>query len=113
MLKINGVTVRTPSSFQVDIQDLDSDNTKRSADGQLHRDRVGVKRTLQCTWKHLSQAQMSTLLNAMTAVFFTVTYPDPQAGVTTKTFYVSDRNAPMYNYALDRWENLSLSFIER
>lgn len=113
MIKINGVAIATPSSFQVTISDIDGE-TSRNANGDLIRDRIAVKRKLELQWNHLSTSAISTILQAVQNVFFNVEYPDPMTGtLTTKNFYVGDRNAPMYNYTLDRWESLSMSFIER
>ena len=46
LFKINGVTMPTPKSFKVTINDIDSENTTRDARGTMHRDRIAVKRKL-------------------------------------------------------------------
>ena len=116
MLKINGVAIATPSSFEVSIYDIDGE-TNRNAKGELIRDRIATKRKLKCEWPPLTMAQISAILQATSDVFFTVEYPDPMDGATiTKTFYVGDRTAPVLkkdssgNYT---WQGLSLSFIEK
>lgn len=115
MLKINGVTVATPQTFKVEISDLDGESN-RNAKGLLIRDRIAVKRKLECSWPALTNSQASTLLTAVSSVFFTVTYPDPQTGNNqTKTFYVGDRSVPMliYKNGVPMWEGLEMNFIER
>lgn len=114
MLKINGVSIATPKSFQVDVSDIDGE-THRNAAGQLIRDRIAVKRKLSCEWPPLSQAQASRLLSAVSNVFFNVEYPDPIQGVVTKTFYVGDRTIPMYRNIDGNilWEGLKMNFIEK
>lgn len=114
MLKINGVAIATPKVFEVSISDLDGE-TNRNANGDLIRDRVAVKRKINLEWSSLTQSEISTLLNATSSVFFTVTYPDPQLGLTTKTMYVGDRTAPAYRYVNGavKWESLKMNFIER
>ena len=116
LLVINGVTVKTPSKFSVTVSDFDGETT-RNAKGELIRDRIGVKRKLDCEWPPLTQSEMSTLLNAVSNVFFTVTYLDPMIGSTTKTMYVGDRSAPMYRYGTGGsevlWENVKMNFIEK
>ena len=80
------------------------------------RDRITTKRKLTCEWPALSMGEISTLLQAVQNVFFTVTYPDPMEGENiTKTFYVGDRNMPVYmiKSGLPLWEGLSMNFIER
>lgn len=113
MLKVNGVAIATPSVFKVVISDLDGESN-RNANGELLRDRIAVKRKLECEWPLLTTSEASTLLQAVQDVFFTVTYPDPMVGGnTTKTFYVGDRSAPMYNFTLNKWQNIAMNFIEK
>lgn len=115
MLKINGVEIKTPSTFSVDISDIDGE-TNRNANGDLFRDRITTKRKLNCEWLWMTNSEISTLLNAVRDVFFTVEYPDPMVGgYTTKTFYVGDRSAPLYSCVngVPRWENLSMNFVEK
>lgn len=115
MLKINGVTVATPKTFRVEISDIDGETT-RNARGDMIRDRIATKRKLTCEWPALNMSQASTLLKAVTGVFFSVEYPDPLEGTyLTKTFYVGDRTTPV---AIVRngqviWEGLTMNFIER
>lgn len=116
LLTINGVAVKTPSKFSVTTSDLDGETT-RNAKGELIRDRIAVKKKLECEWPPLTQSEMSTLLGAVTNVFFTVTYLDPHLGETTRTMYVGDRSAPMYRYGNGRgdilWESVKMNFIEK
>ena len=114
MLKINGVAIATPKSFQVDISDLDGE-TGRNANGTLIRDRIATKRKLSCAWPSLSMGEVSTLLQAVENKSFTVEYPDPMAGANmTKTFYVGDRQMPVYMKKNGQvvWEGLTMNFIE-
>ena len=115
MLKINGVVVKTPKTFSVDISDIDGE-TNRNANGDMNRDRITTKRKLNCAWGPLKNEEISPILKSVQDVFFEVTYPDPMEGtVMTKTFYVGDRNAPAYSCVNGevRWEGLTMNFIER
>ncbi|MDZ7370206.1 MAG: hypothetical protein ONB12_03445 [candidate division KSB1 bacterium] len=115
MLKINGVSIKAPSSFKVDIMDLDGEAT-RNAKGELIRDRIAVKRKIECEWPALTMSEISTILQAVKDIYFQLEYPDPMAGTTiTKTFYVGDRSAPMYRNVNGNilWEGLSMNFIEK
>lgn len=115
ILKINGVVVADPSEFSVEIMDID-DETTRNARGDLIRNRIATKRKLNCQWPALKMSQISTLLKAVKSVFFTVEYPDPMEGTRiTKTFYVGDRQMPIYSVinGVVQWEGLSMNFIER
>lgn len=114
MLKINGVVIATPKSFELSISDLDGESN-RNASGQMIRDRIAIKRKINLEWPPLNQSEISTLLNAVSSVFFTVEFPDPQLGMVTKTMYVGDRTAPAYQYTNGeaKWSGLKMNFIER
>lgn len=116
MLKINGVAIATPSIFTVDISDIDGEGSNRNALGQMTRDRIATKIKLTCEWGPLNDSQISTLLKSVRNIFFTVEYPDPYEGSkNTKTFYVGDRSAPMYNCAGGKnlWSGIKMNFVEQ
>jgi len=114
MLKVNGVAIAAPSKYEVTIQDLDGESNRVAA-GYMIRDRIAVKRKINLEWPPLSQMEISTLLNSVSSVFFTVTFPDPQQGMITKTMYVGDRTAPAYQYKNGevKWSGLKMNFIEK
>ena len=68
MLSINGVAIATPKSFEVTISDLDGESN-RNANGEMIRDRIGVKRKITLEWSPLTQREISTLLIAVSSVF--------------------------------------------
>lgn len=115
-LTIGGVAQKTPKKFKVAIQDIDGE-TARNARGELLRDRVATKRKLDLEFPALTQTEISTLLNAVSSVFFSVTYQDPILGMTTKTFYVGDRTTPMMRFGNGTtdlmWEGVSFNLIEK
>lgn len=116
MISINGVPILTPKSFEATVSDLDG-QSNRNLYGELIRDRIAIKRKLTLEWPPLTQSEISTLLTAVSGVFFTVTYPDPQEGIVTKTMYVGDRTAPAYLYDEKnmqvKWTGLKMNFIEK
>lgn len=113
-LIINGVSVVPPKSFQIGVQDVDGE-TGRNANGDMVRDRITTKRKLEIEWGMLTQSECSTILSAVSAVFFTVNYPDPISGQSTRTFYVGDRTAPAYSFTnkFKPWSGLKFNLIER
>lgn len=114
MIKINGVAIATPKTFEVTVSDLDGESS-RNANGQLIRDRLAVKRKITLEWPTLTQAESSRLLNAVADAFFTVEFPDPQLGIISKTMYVGDRTTPAYSCVkgIIKWSGLKMNFIER
>lgn len=114
MIKINGVDIATPKTYEATVTDLDGE-TNRNANGEMIRDRIAVKRKLNLEWGPLTQAEIQTLLSAVSSVFFTVTFPDPMSGMVTKTMYVGDRTAPVYSFINGevKWQGLKMNFIEK
>lgn len=115
MIKVNGTLIKTPSKVSIGIYDV-SKTADRNAEGTILIDRVAVKRKVEMEWGALTNAQISTILSAVTAVFFPVTYPDPQTGADkTITCYVGDRTAPVHKYTgtTPMWEGLKMNFIEQ
>lgn len=115
MLKINGILIKpTPQEMTVDVSDIDGEST-RNARGDMVRDRIAVKRKISLKFPPLSDAQIQTILNAISGEFFNVEYHDPVLGITTKTFYVGDRTAPIYSRHKDfcYWTEVAFNLIER
>nr|DAL36749.1 MAG TPA_asm: hypothetical protein [Caudoviricetes sp.] len=114
VLRINGVAVKPPKSFEVGIQDIDGE-TGRNANGEMVRDRITVKRKLSCEWGAMTQEEMAQLLNSVSSLFFEVSYPDPINGPSTGTFYVGDRTAPRYTFTdkFKPWSGAKFNLIER
>lgn len=119
ILKINNKDIANPQTLTWDIYDLDAEEgAGRNQQGEMFRDRVAVKRKINCTWGPLEPAEMSALLKAMDDVFFTLKYPDAHdGGYREGSFYVGDRSTPMYMWNNEKqkflWEGLSANFIER
>lgn len=114
MIKINGVAIATPKVFEPTISDLDGESN-RNAKGEMIRDRIAVKRKLSLEWGPLTQSEIAPILNAVSGVFFTVEFPDPQLGVISKTMYVGDRTSPAYSCikGVVKWSGLKMNFIEK
>lgn len=116
MLKINGILIKpTPQEMTVDVSDIDGEST-RNARGDMVRDRIAVKRKISLKFPPLTDSQIQTILNAVSNEFFTVEYPDPVLGITTKTFYTEDRNAPFFTQDREGtcyWSGLSFNLKER
>lgn len=116
MLKVNGVEITAPKTYQPSLNDIDGE-TNRNAKGELIRDRIATKRKLEMEWGPLSQSEISTLLNAVKDEFFECEFIDPLDGIITKIMYVGDRTAPAYLFDEDsqemRWKGLKMNFIEK
>ena len=115
MITVGGKPIKSPQRLAVGIYDVSS-NADRNAQGTIVIDRVATKRKLEMEWGALTNTEISAILSAVTDVFFTVSYPDPQTGASkTITCYVGDRTAPMARYVSGAilWEGLKMNFIEQ
>ena len=114
MIKVNGTVIATPSDYSVSINDISK--AERNANGNMIIERIATKRTIDLSYKSISQTDLSNLLNAMSDVFFSVEYPDPKDGaIKTGTFYIGDRSAGAIDYINDviRWKDIKFSLQER
>lgn len=114
MLKIDGVVMPTPATYSWGIQDLSK--AERNARGTMIIERIATKRKLELSWKYLDRAQLQQLLAAVSPIFFTLEYPDPQTDtVNTGMFYVGDRKVGALDYKNSqvRWVDCQFNVIER
>lgn len=115
--KINGITIKTPSSCTWGLQDIASEDSGRTLDGTMNIDRIAQKRKLDCVWNGVTNTEAATLLQAVNAsVFMSVTYDDAMTGTEQiRTFYVGDRTAPVHTWSDGKklFTSISFNFIEK
>lgn len=111
-----------PNKMKVNVQDIDSANTTRTASGKMQRDRVSggadAKRKLELEWAGLRAEAVSNILQSIGDVFIQVEYPDTYTGQNrVGVFYSGDREAEMYSYDLHGtgilWKSLKANLIEQ
>ena len=112
----------SPAKMSVIVQDIDSANTTRSANGTMLRDRVAggatAKRKIELEWSGLDAGKTQSILQSIGDEFFQVEYPDTYTGeIRVAEFYSGDRSAEMYSSNLYGrgilWKNLKANFIEK
>ena len=116
MIWVNGVAVKTPSSFSWGLQDVSDSASGRTQDAVMHKNRIAQKRKLSMSWAFPTQVEAATLLRLFNNEYIGITYPDAMSGKNeTRTFYVGDRSAPMKVWTINnkRYETLSFDVIER
>lgn len=116
ILEVNGAEIPAPKKCQVGIADQDY-NSDTDSNGNLHRNRVAVKRKISNEWGPLTWKEISKILTSIKDEFFNLKYPDPQTGkYETKKMYVGDRTAPIAVEQDDGsiiWEGLTADFVEK
>lgn len=114
MLKIAGVTVKTPSELKVGRFDLTKSN--RTASGKMMMELIATKRRVDCTWKMIADSDLQLIINTITAhkPFFSLEYPDV-GGTTTMTCYAGDINTSLWHTigGVRYWQDVSIAFIEQ
>ena len=118
VIKINDVEIAAyPKEFSVTTLDIDDgDSTVRTANGNLNRARVAVKKQIDMSWGVLEWAEISSILQAMSGVFFNLYYPDPMnGGYVTKSMYVGNRPAPfcVEDSGSVKWSGLKVTLTEQ
>jgi hypothetical protein len=114
LINIGGADLPAPASYNVTITDLTKND--RNAAGTMIIERIATKRQIALGWNYLTGDEYSLILDAVSDVFFSVAYFDPQNNTTqTGTFYCSDRQAGMIQFTngVPSWSNVSFTLTER
>lgn len=114
LVTANGVDLPTPTDLSVGIMDISK--AERNAAGTMIIERITTKRQITLSWSYLSASDLSTVLNAVSPVFYDVTYLDPQTGGNrTGSFYCGDRNLGMMDFinGVPRYKDVKFDLIER
>lgn len=114
---INSVQGAVPcpslDGYTVNIYDVSSEEAGRTEDFKMHKLRGGQCVTIELAWNNLQLADISAILKAFNAEYFTVTYLNPLAAdYVTETFYTGDRVSPTYSTLLGVW-SVSFTIIGR
>ena len=114
MLKIAGVTVKTPSELKVGRFDLTKSN--RTASGKMMMELIATKRRVDCVWNMLPDNDLKLIVDTITdnKPFFSLEYPDV-GGQMTMTCYAGDIITSLWHTknGVRFWEDVQISFIEQ
>ena len=92
---INGVAIPDPSSYGYKSQSVDT-SAERDTKALLHRKMVAVKRNVSFTWNALDYETAASIVQAVQAPKFTLTFPCPEVttnnGLYTGDYYAGDRS---------------------
>lgn len=116
MIWVNGVAIKTPTSFSWGLQDISDSDSGRTQDTIMHKNRVGQKRKISLTWDNATKEETAAILQAFNPEYIDVTYPDAMSGKDeTRTFYVGDRTAPMKMWTVNKkiYSQISFNIVER
>ena len=116
MLIVDGVAVKSPSSFTWGLQDVSDSESGRTMDAIMHKNRIAQKRKINLEWWGLRPEDAAKVLQAFNPEYIMVTYPDAMSGTDeTREFYVGDRSAPVQQWFVGGklYSKITLNIIER
>jgi len=117
-MKINGVTVPTPSSIEYQLEHIDQ--AERNANATMLIDGIAVKVKLGMAWNYLSPSDAKTIMENTAAVAKRIVlvedYPSPLTGTfTSGYFYFGGKKAGVMHIRSGNtigYENFTVNAIE-
>ena len=116
MIEVDGVKIKTPSSFIWGLQDISASDAGRTDDALMHKNTVSKKRKIDLVWAMPTPEQAHDILVAFNPEYVSVRYYDPLDGESvTRCFYTGDKTAPVKIWTVNnkRYESISFNIIER
>jgi hypothetical protein len=114
MLKIAGVSVKAPTDLKIGRFDITK--SSRTASGKMVMEVIATKRRVDVVWKMLTDSELQTIIDTITAnkPFFSLEYPDA-GGTQTMTCYAGDIVTSLWHTknGVRYWEEVSIGFIEQ
>lgn len=103
----------TPTELTVSVMDLSK--ADRNANGTMVLERITTKQKLALKWSYITDAQLSTILRAISPTTYYVTYVDPITNSwTTKNMYCGDRSVGYIDFQNNtcRYKDFGFDLIE-
>lgn len=112
--RVNGLLVRCPSSYVWKLSDINSKDAGLTEDLTMNTMRNGQFVTIDLSWNNVTINEAASLLKAFRPEYITIEYLDALHGnYVTSEFYVSDKNAPLYNSKTGLWNSISFTVTQR
>ncbi len=94
-------------------EDLDTDQTVRTKDGRIRRDKIGTKRKLSYTLCHMGREELARLDEDLSQTSFQARYLDLH-GAQTRLFYCSSFSATLETLwdGGESWSGAAFHLIE-
>lgn len=115
-IKINGVSVKSPSAITISRNKLWSSKTGRAKSGKYTGNLIAVKYRLDIIWTALTEDDVEILTNALKPAFVTVEFRDPLTKTQkTKTMYGGDETMQVYSYVIENcvYTQMTVSLVEQ
>lgn len=102
------------SKFRYILHDISREDAGRTEDMMMHKNRIGQSVELELGWSYLTLEQVNRVLTAFNEEYIEITYHDPMKNTNrTATFYVADREVPIYNHTLGLTGEFTINCISK
>lgn len=113
--KINGITIKNPSSFKIERYNVTT--MERLSNADMVGDLVAKKRKFYFTYDALTAAELDTILSAIwegSKLFFSLVYTD-RGKTKSATVYTGSIPAELHHMSKKNtvWKNVTFNLIER
>lgn len=112
-IRINGITVATPTNYRVERYKITQ--AERTASGDMVMDVIAKKRKFTLEYAAITGSEMNRILDILDtdAAFFELSYPD-RGVISTATVYVGSINQTLHRTDGDWiWTDVEFALIER
>lgn len=107
-------TLPAPSVFKWSLADISATGAGRSESLKMNKKRIGQAVTYDLAWPSPTIADAAAILQAFNSEYLSVECLDAKSGTyLTRIFYVGDRESPLYNNELGRWDTITFTIIMR
>jgi len=116
LIKVDNVWISNPSKMTINYQDVSSEDSGRTLDAQMHKNKIAEKVMINLSWSGTDKAVTKEVLQSFRPEYFMVEYDDPIEGIrVTKEFYCGDKSAPVLRVinGSSIFETVSFDIIER
>ena len=114
--RIDGEPIPAPSGATVEVYPLEGPKTGRVRSGLMYTEIIHLgKRKVSLSYDYISAEQLRALTAMMNKQYYTFTFLDPEAGISTIECYKTPYKSPLFHGVLYNgvWKDVTIPFIER
>lgn len=110
----NGTDIKAPSKYQFSEEDISKQGAGRTSTWQMNKLLACRIKKISVEWTKPTIAEAAVILQAFRHEYMWVRYLDANTGeLKIMKAYIGNRNAPLFNGKLMRWDSISFNIIEK
>lgn len=111
---VDGYAIPAPATCDWALQDLSDEDSGRTEDNEMHKNRIGQVIKLTLAWNYIDDTDAADVLRAFQPEYFTVKYYDTiQGEYVEREFYRGDITAKQHSRKRGVWKKISFDIISR